>query len=262
MRLLPEDRLTHLRTPRRGRGELQRPTRRPRTDPARSRRLPRRRPAALLLALVAGGLAAAVNLSGPPTAVDPELVQGAREALRSADGRLESRSNAEITEAQAQARLREITASRAARGEAAAAAAEAARPKAVFPIRGAQLTSAVGPRWGTTHRGIDLAAPMLTPEYAAVDGVVLRAGPASGFGQAVYLLTSNGDVLVYGHMERIRVRAGQFVPAGTTVALVGNRGQSTGPHLHFEVRSGGATGSPLDPLIWLRQRGVDTTTAI
>lgn len=141
---------------------------------------------------------------------------------------------------------------------AAEAAAEAARPKAVFPIEGARLTSKFGPRWGSMHNGLDLAAPMMTPEYAAADGVVLEAGPASGFGLAVYIQHENGDVTVYGHMEEILVQAGQVVKAGESIALVGNRGQSTGPHLHFEVRSGGPTGTPIDPLVWLRERGVST----
>jgi murein DD-endopeptidase MepM/ murein hydrolase activator NlpD len=141
---------------------------------------------------------------------------------------------------------------------AAEAAAEAARPKAVFPIEGARLTSKFGPRWGSMHNGLDLAAPMMTPEYAAADGVVLEAGPTSGFGLAVYIQHENGDVTVYGHMEQILVQAGQVVKAGESIALVGNRGQSTGPHLHFEVRSGGPTGTPIDPLVWLRERGVST----
>lgn len=137
-----------------------------------------------------------------------------------------------------------------------AAAAEAARPAAVPPIQGARLTSSFGSRWGTQHGGADLAAPMLTPEYAAMDGVVLRAGPASGFGQAVYIQHENGDVTVYGHMEKILVSAGQVVQAGETIALVGSRGQSTGPHLHFEVRAGGIDGEKIDPLAWLAERGV------
>lgn len=137
-----------------------------------------------------------------------------------------------------------------------AAYAEAVRPKAVAPINGARLTSSFGPRWGTTHAGLDLAAPMRTPEYAAMDGVVLKAGPASGFGLAVYIQHDNGDVTVYGHMDEILVEPGQVVRAGDTIALVGNRGQSTGPHLHFEVHAGGLEGPRVDPLAWLRERGV------
>jgi murein DD-endopeptidase MepM/ murein hydrolase activator NlpD len=139
---------------------------------------------------------------------------------------------------------------------AAKAAAEAARPKAVLPVKGARLTSGFGSRWGTLHAGIDLEAPIGTPEYAAMDGVVLEAGPASGFGLAVYIQHENGDVTVYGHMEQILVKAGQVVKAGDTIALLGNRGQSTGPHLHFEVHQGGLNGTKIDPIPWLKARGV------
>ena len=110
---------------------------------------------------------------------------------------------------------------------------------------------------GTFHYGIDLAAPMRTPEYAAMDGVVLRAGSASGFGLAVYVLHENGDVTVYGHMDQILVEPGQYVEAGETIALLGNRGQSTGPHLHFEVHQGGMNGKRIDPVPWLAERGVE-----
>jgi murein DD-endopeptidase MepM/ murein hydrolase activator NlpD len=137
-----------------------------------------------------------------------------------------------------------------------AAAAEAARPKAVLPVSGARLTSGFGSRWGTVHAGIDLAAPMQTPEYAAVDGVVLKAGAASGYGLAVYIQHANGDVTVYGHMDSILVNEGQVVRAGQTIALLGNQGRSTGPHLHFEVHVGGMNGTKIDPLPWLRARGV------
>ena len=137
-----------------------------------------------------------------------------------------------------------------------AAAEEAARPDVVLPVSGARLTSGFGARWGTVHAGIDLAAPMRTPEYAVMDGVVLEAGPASGYGLAVYIQHQNGDVTVYGHMDEILVQAGQVVRAGDTIALLGNRGQSTGPHLHFEVHVGGLDGEKIDPLPWLRERGV------
>ena len=136
------------------------------------------------------------------------------------------------------------------------AAREAARPKFVLPINGARLTSGYGSRWGTFHYGIDLAAPMRTPEYAAGDGVVLRAGAASGFGLAVHILHEDGDVTVYGHMDSILVEAGQVVRAGETIALLGNRGQSTGPHLHFEVHNGGLYQNRGNPVPWLAARGV------
>ncbi|HEY0508622.1 MAG TPA: M23 family metallopeptidase [Blastococcus sp.] len=218
-----------------------------------------RRPALLLSALLAGGLVAAVlTVQGAPeAAAGGTSVLAAQVALRAGDQGLEVKPQASITVAEAQARLQEVAATRAARAEAEAAAREAARPKAVLPVDGARLTSGFGSRWGTFHYGIDLAAPMRTPEYAAMDGVVLRAGAASGFGLAVYILHENGDVTVYGHMDSILVEPGQYVEAGETIALLGNRGQSTGPHLHFEVHEGGEDGERIDPVVWLRARGVN-----
>jgi murein DD-endopeptidase MepM/ murein hydrolase activator NlpD len=224
--------------------------------------LVRRRGPLLLAALVAGGLMAGLTAvtGAPDAAAEATSVLAAQEALGAGED-VELLPQASITVAEAEARLQEVAASRAARdaaeAAAAAAAAEAARPKAVLPVDGARLTSRYGARWGTFHYGIDLAAPMRTPEYAAVDGVVLRAGSASGFGLAVYLLHDNGDVTVYGHMDKILVEPGQYVEAGETIALLGNRGQSTGPHLHFEVHEGGVDGARIDPIPWLRERGVD-----
>jgi murein DD-endopeptidase MepM/ murein hydrolase activator NlpD len=221
-----------------------------------------RRPALLLSALLVGGLAAAgLGLQGVPEAsAEATSVLEAQQLLGDEEG-LEVKPQASVTVAEAQARLQEVSASRAARAEeeaaAAAAAAEAARPKTVLPVDGARLTSTFGARWGSFHEGIDLAAPMRTPEYAAADGVVLRAGSASGYGQAVYILHESGDVTVYGHMVKILVEPGQYVDAGETIALLGNEGRSTGPHLHFEVRVGGEDGEKIDPIGWLKERGVD-----
>jgi murein DD-endopeptidase MepM/ murein hydrolase activator NlpD len=217
-----------------------------------------RRPALLLSALLAGGVAAAAFSvqSAPEAAAGGTSVLEAQQALHTGDEGLEVKPQASITVAEAQARLQDVAASRAARAEAEAAAIEAARPKAVLPVDGARFNSGYGSRWGTFHYGIDLAAPMRTPEYSAMDGVVLRAGAASGFGLAVYILHENGDVTVYGHMDSILVEPGQYVEAGETIALLGNRGQSTGPHLHFEVHEGGEDGPRIDPVDWLEERGV------
>ncbi len=239
-----------------------------------SRRAPRprptRKPGVLLGALLTGGLAAAaLGFTGTAGAASENTsVLAAQQQLLGAEEQLEVLPRASVTVAEAEARLREVAASRASRAEAAAqaeaaaaeaaaAAAEAARPKTVMPVAGARLTSGYGSRWGTFHYGIDLAAPMRTPEYAAADGVVLRAGAAGGFGLAVYILHDNGDVTVYGHMDKILVEPGDYVDAGDTIALLGNRGQSTGPHLHFEVHKGGIDGKRIDPVLWLRERGVD-----
>jgi murein DD-endopeptidase MepM/ murein hydrolase activator NlpD len=218
-----------------------------------------RRPTFLLAALVAGGVAAGVvGFHGAPSASAQatSVLTAQEESLDTSDEGVEVLPQASITEAEAQARLQEVAASRAARAEAAEAAAEAARPKCVLPVSGARLTSTFAMRWGVMHWGIDLAAPMRTPEYAAMDGVVLRAGAASGFGLAVYILHENGDVTVYGHMDSILVDVGQYVQAGDTIALLGQRGQATGPHLHFEVHQGGMNGKRIDPIPWLNACGV------
>ncbi len=220
--------------------------------PRRDAPLLRQKPRLLLMTVALGGLTASMWEGGwllespiahahtPP--VVTEHVEGVTDVLAEPDARPQI-SEVELLERQGQ-----LAASRAAREE-------AARPDAVLPLDG-QLTSSYGSRWGTFHYGLDLAAPMLTPEYAAADGVVLRAGAAQGFGLAVYILHDNGDVTVYGHMEEILVSAGDTVRAGDTIALLGNRGQSTGPHLHFEVFENGLDGRRVDPARWLRERGV------
>lgn len=146
-----------------------------------------------------------------------------------------------LTEAEAQVRLQELAASRAAR-----------EPDFALPLAGRE-TTCFCTRWGQFHPGLDIAAPLGTPIVAASDGVVLSAGPASGYGYAIYLQDTENNVQIYGHMRYLNVEAGQTVRAGDLVAWVGNEGRSTGPHLHFQVEQGG---SPVDPAEWLRERGV------
>ncbi|WP_107656747.1 M23 family metallopeptidase [Nocardia suismassiliense] len=133
-------------------------------------------------------------------------------------------------------------------------AVEAARPKTVRPIAGI-LTSTFGERWGSLHAGLDLADAIGTPIAAVTDGVVIEAGPASGFGMWVRVQQDDGTIGVYGHVNDILATVGQQVRAGDIIATVGNRGFSTGPHLHYEVHLPG--GQPIDPLPWLAGRGVD-----
>ena len=248
-----------------GRRRAQRPgdPRVPAPSRARQSACGARRGPLLLTALVVGGLVAGVtgvsNASDAPAG--QTSVRTAQMELATVGDDVETLPMASITVAEAEARLAEVAASRAERAAAEAAAVEAAReaarPKAVLPVDGARFTSGYGSRWGTFHHGIDLAAPMRTPEYAAMDGVVLRAGSASGFGLAVYLLHENGDVTVYGHMDQILVEPGQYVEAGETIALLANRGQATRQHLHFEVHQDGVNGKRIDPVPSLAARGVE-----
>ncbi|QIS04524.1 peptidoglycan DD-metalloendopeptidase family protein [Nocardia brasiliensis] len=133
-------------------------------------------------------------------------------------------------------------------------AVEAARPKTVRPIAGI-LTSTFGVRWGALHAGLDLADAIGTPIAAVTDGVVIEAGPASGFGMWVRVRQDDGTIGIYGHVNEILATVGQQVRAGDIIATVGNRGFSTGPHLHYEIHT--ASGEPIDPLPWLAGRGID-----
>lgn len=136
----------------------------------------------------------------------------------------------------------------------AAAAREAARPKFVVPADGV-FSSGFGARWGTSHNGIDLANSIGTPIVAAADGVVIEAGPASGFGLWVRVQHDDGTITVYGHIHSFSVSVGQQVEAGDQIAQMGNRGHSTGSHLHFEVWT--PSGKKIDPRSWLASHGVN-----
>jgi murein DD-endopeptidase MepM/ murein hydrolase activator NlpD len=220
-------------------------------DKPRRRRVPHppgRRAPLWFAALVAGALlAAAPSIFGAPTgpsAAASDYGLGAASELGVTSALDDAGARRSITEAEAQARLGELAASRAARA-----------PKTVLPAQG-RLTTCFCMRWGQMHWGIDLAAPLGTPIFAATDGVVLRAGPASGFGNAVYIQDAEGNVHIYGHMRYYNVRAGDVVSAGDQIAKVGSQGQSTGPHLHYEIHRGGMQGRPMDPQKYLDEHGV------
>ncbi|WP_147257433.1 M23 family metallopeptidase [Pseudonocardia hierapolitana] len=117
------------------------------------------------------------------------------------------------------------------------------------------LTSLFGSRWGRAHEGIDIAGPIGTPIYALTDAVVEESGPATGYGLWVVLRHTDGTQSVYGHVNRTFVKEGERVKAGEEIAEIGNRGYSTGPHLHLEVWS--SDGSKINPLTWLRKRGIE-----
>lgn len=121
----------------------------------------------------------------------------------------------------------------------------------VVPARG-QCSSVFGPREGEFHAGQDIAASIGTPIVAASSGTVIASGPASGYGLWVKIEHPGGVVTIYGHNNRNLVPAGQTVRAGQPIAEVGNRGESTGPHLHFQIEKGG---QPVDPIAFYQQRG-------
>jgi murein DD-endopeptidase MepM/ murein hydrolase activator NlpD len=131
---------------------------------------------------------------------------------------------------------------------------EARAPKFVRPAQGT-FTSGFGGRWGAMHYGVDIANHIGTPIVAVADGVVIEAGTASGFGLWVRIQHEDGTISVYGHVNDYVVHEGQHVKAGQLIAHIGNRGQSTGPHLHFEIWD--ANGRKMNPQPWLAARGID-----
>ncbi|SMO39603.1 Peptidase family M23 [Geodermatophilus aquaeductus] len=188
-------------------------------------------------------------------------LQGARDAYQQWQAQ---KAAEEAAAAAAAARAAEEAAAAAAAARAAAssgggstsAAASGGGSGYVKPTSG-RTSSCFGNRWGLLHAGVDIAAPIGTPIYAATSGVVQRTGPATGFGLAIYIRGDDGAITVYGHVNAEYVRKGERVTAGEVIGEVGNRGQSTGPHLHFEVHPGGVMyGGQVDPVPWLRARGV------
>jgi lipoprotein NlpD len=116
-----------------------------------------------------------------------------------------------------------------------------------WPLRGV-LYARFGKKGREPHDGIDLAAPAGTPVKTAGEGVVLFAGPQSGYGLIVVVGHERGLVTVYAHSRDLRVRTGQTVRPGQVIATVGESGKTSGPHLHFEVR---VDGEPVDPVRFL-----------
>lgn len=112
-----------------------------------------------------------------------------------------------------------------------------------WPSRGT-VTSEFGTRWGRLHAGIDISAPIGTPISAAQGGSVIFAGTQNGYGNVVMISHGGGLTTVYAHQSRIATSQGSTVSSGQLIGYVGNTGQSTGPHLHFETRYGGAARNP------------------
>jgi murein DD-endopeptidase MepM/ murein hydrolase activator NlpD len=150
----------------------------------------------------------------------------------------------------------EEAARKAAEEEAARKAAEEAEASAGGAVQmiAGRVTSGFGSRWGRAHKGLDIAAPIGTPIRAPLAGTVIESGPASGFGMWVRVRHDDGTVTTYGHINRSLVREGQKVGAGEVIAEVGNRGRSTGPHLHIEVETPG--GRTINPRPWLDEHGI------
>ena len=124
-------------------------------------------------------------------------------------------------------------------------------PTYIKPISGGRLSSNFGRRKSPTkgassyHKGVDWSVPTGTAVFASCGGTVARAGWGSGYGYCVYINHEDGRQTRYGHLSKVLVKVGQTVKQGERIALSGNTGVSTGPHLHFEILINGSQVNPL-----------------
>lgn len=121
------------------------------------------------------------------------------------------------------------------------------------PLDTLRVTSGFGPRWGRSHTGIDLGSNQGTPIYAADDGVVICAEYCGSYGNLVRVDHGDGIETYYAHCSSLDVSEGEYVNVGDIIARVGSTGNSTGPHLHFEVR---VNGVPQNPVGWLPEDSI------
>ncbi|MFE6697312.1 peptidoglycan DD-metalloendopeptidase family protein [Streptomyces sp. NPDC057718] len=152
--------------------------------------------------------------------------------------------------------LRERQAAEKKKREEEAARKEALRPKFVLPVKQHGLSAyygQAGVNWMSVHSGIDFPVSYGTPVMAATDGTV-RTQLNSAYGVMAIVTAADGTETWYCHLSSTKIRSGP-VKAGDVIAYSGNSGNSTGPHLHFEVRPGG--GAAIDPLVWLRSKGLN-----
>lgn len=119
------------------------------------------------------------------------------------------------------------------------------------PVAKLSLTSNFGVRsdpfngGARMHKGIDIPGPVGTPIYATADGIVSRAGWASGYGNLVQISHGGGMETRYGHMSKLIVAPNAYVRRGQQIGMMGSTGRSTGSHLHYEVRVDGAAINPI-----------------
>ncbi|MFE2276064.1 M23 family metallopeptidase [Streptomyces sp. NPDC059454] len=252
------------------------PTPAPRSGSRSRRRAPVKRSALLTVAVpsacvmgVAGIAAASVgNLAddgGQETATTAADVQPVKPSAANIklDTQLESLAAGADDFADRASRTQEridLKAQQAAERRAAAEEAarkERLRPKFALPVAQHGLSAYYGQsgiNWMSVHSGIDFPVSYGAKVMAATDGTV-RTQYNAAYGNMMIVTAMDGTETWYCHLSSYQVPSGTTVKAGDTIAFSGNSGNSTGPHLHFEVRPGG--GSAIDPLAWFRSHGLD-----
>jgi murein DD-endopeptidase MepM/ murein hydrolase activator NlpD len=134
----------------------------------------------------------------------------------------------------------------------------------VDPVKKYELSASFaqnGGMWAHKHSGQDFAVPIGTNVVAAHGGTVVKAGgngagDGPAYGNAIVIKHGNGTYSQYAHLSKINVKIGQVVKTGQSIAKSGNTGNSSGPHLHFEIRTTPNYGSAVDPVSFLRSKGV------
>ncbi|AXK33408.1 M23 family peptidase [Streptomyces armeniacus] len=183
--------------------------------------------------------------------------QAKARAKAAAEAKKKAEAEARKKAAEKAEKAREAEEQRAAR---AAEAKRAAISGYVSPIEGSYVSTpygAGGGMWSSgTHTGVDFHASSGTSVRSVAAGEVVEAGWGGAYGNNVVVKHSDGTYTQYGHLSSVEVSVGQSVTSGEQIGLSGNTGNSNGPHLHFEARSGPDYGSDIDPVSYLRQHGV------
>lgn len=174
-----------------------------------------------------------------------------------------TKTAASAVQAQAAAQSKAATTAKAKAASAKAAAAKKAASW-IDPVKHYTLSAGFdqsGSHWVAKHSGQDYAVPTGTDVMAAHGGTVVKAGgngagDGPAYGNAIVIKHGNGTYSQYAHLSRIDVKVGQVVTTGQHIALSGSTGNSTGPHLHFEIRTTPNYGSAINPVTFLRAHGV------
>lgn len=188
-----------------------------------------------------------------------DIIEANKEAERRYQAKLEAERKArEQARKEREERERREAERREAERAAAQQAAEEAKKVAnsyFLPTSNYRITATFGnsgARWSSTHTGLDFAAPSGTNVTAVTGGEVVFAGSDGAYGNKIVVQHADGTETWYCHLSGFAVSSGS-VGAGQTIGYVGSTGNSTGPHLHLEVRQGG---NPIDPAGWLQSKGV------
>ncbi|MEU6290851.1 M23 family metallopeptidase [Streptomyces sp. NPDC046988] len=177
-----------------------------------------------------------------------------------------SSTTASAVEAQAAAQAKAAKAEQAS-AKTVAAKKTATKKKAaswVDPVKKYKLSASFaqnGGMWAHKHSGQDFAVPIGTNVVATHGGTVVKAGgngagDGPAYGNAIVIKHGNGTYSQYAHLSKVNVKIGQVVKTGQSIAKSGNTGNSSGPHLHFEIRTTANYGSAVDPVSFLRDKGV------